>query len=368
MRDANSRGHEKSDHRRGTCAAHDVLVSLLAVLVEYCPDVETWYGDSLYVGNDPEIIDSVHRELLVSWRAKYDRAQMLAEIALATQEPCDNLSTTMVREATRSIYDYLKQIRDYRRYMAEMMKRAMYASDDGPDEMKDFYIEPALQDVRRFQRGMRLLRAPRFPLLVPADKEAKPQQTASGSTLTEDASRVEPTPEHKKAQRQITQPKTRGHIDFSTLDSAAFAVAHWVTDDCLNRLAKFLRSEPLSVLIHASHDTQAAVGHCPWREQLRLLWLDAFGTLRRVAAVVLFDINDPLDVVTNELVQETRTYLFDFASASRDFRKIVQNYQRSDQDGERLLHNTELHEASLPKSPEEWATQFLPGKPEATGR
>ena len=41
-----------------------------------------------------------------------------------------------------------------------MMKRAMYTSDEDADEMKDFYIPPALQDVRKFQRGMRLLRAP----------------------------------------------------------------------------------------------------------------------------------------------------------------------------------------------------------------
>lgn len=363
MTDANSRGHERSDPWRGTCAAHDVLMSLLDVLVEYSPDVETWYGDSSYVGDDPEIIDSVHRELLVSWRARYDRAQILAEIALATQEPWGNLSIPMIRDATRSIHDYLKQIRDSRRYVAKMMRRAIYTSDEAPDGMTDFYIAPALQDVRRFQRGMMLLRDPRFPLLVPADKEAKPQQTASGSAPTEDASRAEPAPEPRKDQRQIPEFSTRGHTDFRSLDTAAFAVAHWVTDDCLSRLARFLRSESLSVLIHASHDTQAAIGHCPWQEQLRLLWLDAFGTLRRVATVVLFDIDDPLDLVTNELVQETRTYLFNFAAACRDFRKIVQDHGRSDRDGERLLHNTGLLEAILPKSPEEWASRFLSREP-----
>ncbi len=360
MTDANSRDHERSDPRRGTCAAHDVLMRLLDVLVEYSPDVETWYGDSSYVGDDPEIIDSVHRELLVSWRAKHDRAQMLAEIALDVHGPWANLSPPVISEATRSIYDYLKQIRDFRRYVAEAVKQGMYTSDEDLDELNDFYIAPALQDVRRFQRGMRLLRAPRFPLPVQIDEEAKPQQSVSGPTSTEDASRAETAPEPRKDQRQIPEFSTRGHTDFRSLDTAAFAVAHWVTDDCLNRLARFLRSESLSVLIHASHDTQAAIGHCPWQEQLRLLWLDAFDTLRRVAAVVLFDINDPLDVVTNELVQETRTYLFDFAEACRDFRKIVQDHERSDRDGERLLHNTELLEAILPKSPEEWASRFLP--------
>jgi hypothetical protein len=344
------------EHNRGSAAAHDVLVGLLELLLEYYPDVETWYADSSCVGDDPESIDSVHRELLVSWRASYDRTQMLAEIALEAQEPWAELSPPTIQKAAMSVYDHLKQIRDYRRYVAEMMKRAMYTSDEDADEMMDFNILPALQDVRKFQRGMRLLRPPQF-LLKGRTKEVKPRQSISGSKPAADTPREETAPTSERDGQQIVRA---GNHQLDIDDCPSFlAVAHWVPMTCLNQLATVLRSESLSMLISASRDPETATGKCPWREQLRILWLKAFDTLRQIAAVAIFDIDDPLDSPTTGLVRETGTCLLDFAAEYREFRKVVLHEEQSRPDISERLQQDGFGDDPFPRSPDEWANCFI---------
>ena len=114
-----------------------------------------------------------------------------------------------------------------------------------------------------------------------------------------------------------------------------------------------------SMLISASRDPETATGECPWREQLRLLWLKAFDTLRQIASVVLFDIDDPLDSPTTRVVRETGTCLLDFAAEYREFRKVVLHEERSRPDIRERLQQDGFGDDPFPRSPDEWTSRFI---------
>jgi hypothetical protein len=311
-----------SDHTGWTdpLAVHHVLTGLLQTIRTYGCYLEDWITEIVPMAGGEEAWDVAERDLFRLWRREYATIRNMTEVAMEAKEPWASLPPSLADRLWEEVRCFVRAARSYRKYQADGLMANMYLWEKGPREIKRF-VRSARRDVRSYTKALKLLKRPHCPI-----EEALGEKTAQKASPKEEEPNSRPDPgvtgitaksQAGGAERVSDSLEQAIRLMQTSTFACEFFTAHYAPDHCQARMLRLMRNEMIAQLVETGCKSPLLGAGDDVRDSLIALWTHTFNTMRQVAEVVLFDIDDPFEQPDQNMVLETGGYLLRPALSSR---------------------------------------------------
>ncbi len=287
-------------------SAHMVLTDLMEIVIRHSLPIGKCENALAQLPN--RVLHRGEQEMIRLWRTENDKIRMLAEIADEIREPWKVLSNDAMLKATREVRQLIEEVCGFRRWQAQMLRKRLRSWRDDPEDVR-VNVRIARSDIKSFRRVIGQLEVPRYPLAVLIEEDRfQAQPLAERGTGTDGA---ESECESKRRSAEVSGTTNQADdgwlealrsVEIGGAFTSEVCTPHYAIGQGLGKCVGLLRRGLFEKSVTAFVAAEKASVSEKIRNEVNTLWLDGCKTIRQIAEVALFDIEDPLNGPTTDVV------------------------------------------------------------------